>query len=635
MNSSENTYPKLILRNYKEWGDRHIAMMRKELGIWQAYTWKEYYEEVKYISLGLLSVGIGHEDRVCIIGDNEPELLWTQFATQAAGGIPVILFSDAIPSEIEYIANHCEAKFAVAEDQEQVDKFLSSKDKIPSLKKIIYWDPKGLARYDDPILLNLREVIKLGQEYEAAHPGLFEQSIEQGKGSDVAALYYTSGTTGLAKGVVLTHNALLGSGQAFLDLVPLDSDDRLFSLFPAAWIGDPFFSTVPHLITGAVLAFPEEPETIQQDLREVAPNFVCYGPRQWESIVSMIQVKMTDAHWLKRFCYRLALPIGYKQAELRFEGKSPSIFWRTLNQLAYWLLFRPLKDKVGLNNLKAAITGSSALSLDTFKLIHGLGIPLRQAYAGTEGGFISGHKEVIDFETIGPPVKGTEIKVTDRGEAAVRSDCIFSGYFKDPDKTKECLKDGWFYTGDALNITGDGHLVFLDRLADLGELATGVKYAPQYIEGRLRFSPWIKDAFVTGGKDRDYPVAVVNIDFDMVGKWAEQNRISFTTFTDLSQKPEIAELIRKDLRRVNRFLPEGSKVLKFTCLHKEFDPDEAELTRTRKLRRGFIETKYNDMIEAMYADKQEVLTRSEITYRDDRKGVITTAVKIRRVEEGN
>ena len=628
-----DTIPKLIMHNYEKWHQR-TAMCMKNFGVWHRYSWTEYYEKVKYFSLGLISLGLKPGDVVCIIGDNEPEWFWGEFAAQAAGGIVTGIFVDSIPSEVKYIAEHSDAKFAIANDQEQTDKFLQIKDELPSLKKVIYWDPKGLRHYDDPMLLSFAEVIRLGKEYEQAHPGLFEQNVEKGKGDDTAFIYYTSGTTGLPKGAVLTHQALINTARSFVDRYPLRENDDLISNFPAAWVGDSFFATIPHLLSGARLNFPEEPETIAEDTREVGPNFVIYGPRQWESLVSEIQVKMLDANPLKRFVYNLFLPVGYKISDINFQGKKPNLFWRALYGIAYLLLFRPLKDRLGLNKVRFAVTGSSVLSLDAFRLIHAIGIELRQNYGSTEAGLISSHgKGEIKFESVGRPALGTEVRITDGDELLVRSNSMFDGYHKNPEKTAETLVDGWCHTGDAVNIDDGGHLLFIDRLEHMGQLSSGIKYAPQYVEGRLRFSPYIKDAMVIGGKDKEFVSAILNIDFAMAGKWAERNHIPYTTFVDLSQKKEIADLVQKDLVRVNSYLPEPARVRRFVLLHKEFDADEAELTRTRKLRRGFMEERYQDLINAMYSDGKEVNVKAPVTYRDGRKGVVTTSIKVWNIQK--
>jgi long-chain acyl-CoA synthetase len=630
-----DTIPKLISYNFDQYAD-DTAMCMKKFGIWQKYRWRDYYQVVKYFSLGMISLGLERGDVVCIIGDNEPEWFWGEFAVQAAGGITTGVFVDSIPSEVKYIASHSGSKFAIVNDQEQTDKFLEIKAELPALQKVIYWDPKGLKNYNDPLLISFNDVVKLGREYEKEHPGLFEENVNQGNGDDIAFIYYTSGTTGLPKGARMAHRALINTAKGFVARYPLWAKDNLISNFPAAWVGDSYFATLPHLLTGAVLNFPEEPETIADDTRETGPNFVIYGPRQWESLVSEIQVKMIDAHFIKRFCYNLFLPVGHKYADCRFKNKTPNIFWRLLNIPAYYLLFRPLKDKLGLSNVRFAVTGSSVLSLDTFRLIHAVGIELRQNYASTEAGLISSHgKGEIDFESVGRPAVGTEVRITNAGELLVRSDSMFTDYHNNAQKTAEVLIDGWCHTGDAVNINEKGHLIFMDRMEHMGELRSGIRYAPQYIEGRLRFSPYIKDAMVIGGKDRDYVMALINIDFTMAGKWAERNHIAYTTFVDLSQKDEIANLVQKDLQRVNSYLPEASRVRKFVLMHKEFDADEAELTRTRKLRREFMETRYMELIAAVYQNKNEIQISAPVTYRDGRKGNVTTGIKIRTVTEAS
>jgi len=623
------TIPQLISGNRDRWGDR-TAMSMKMFGVWRRYSWQDYYESVKYFSLGLISLGLERGDVACIIGDNEPPWFWGEFAVQAAGGVATGIFVDSIPSEVKYVAEHSGAKFAIVNDQEQADKFLEIKDGLPLLKKVIYWDTKGLRNYDDPIIISFDEVLALGREYERTHPGQYEANVAAGSGDDVAFIYYTSGTTGLPKGAMLTHRALITTARGFVDRYPLDETDDLISNFPAAWVGDSYFATIPHILTGAKLNFPEEPETIAEDTREVGPNFVIYGPRQWEGLVSEIQVKMVDAGPFKRFTYNLFLPVGHKIADIQFEGKQPGLFWRILHGIAYLALFRPLKDQLGLSRVRFAVTGSSVLSLDTFRLIHAIGVELRQCYASTEAGLISSHgKGEIKFESVGRPALGTSLRITDQGELLVNSDCMFTGYHKDPEKTTATLIDGWCHTGDAVNINEEGHLIFMDRLEHMGLLKTGAKYAPQYIEGRLRFSPYIKDAMVIGGKDKEYVSAIVNMDFAMVGKWAERHRIPYTTFVDLSQKKEVADLVRQDLERVNGYLPEPSRVRKFVLLHKEFDPDEAELTRTRKLRREFMEERYKELIGALYGNKDKVTVEAAVTYRDGRKGIVSTGIQVR------
>ena len=382
---SPATIPQLVQANAQNWGDR-TAMCMKKFGIWQRYSWAEYFSNVKYFSLGLLGLGLNRGDVVAIIGDNEPEWFWAEFGVQAAGGIATGVFVDSIPSEVKYIAEHSGASLAIVNDQEQTDKFLEIKSELPLLRKVIYWDPKGLKNYDDPLLMGFSQVQQLGREYERQHPELFGRILESGKADDAAFIYYTSGTTGLPKGALLTHRALITTARGFVARYPVTDRDDLISNFPAAWVGDSYFATIPHLLTGARLNFPEEPETIAEDTREVGPNFVIYGPRQWEGLVSEIHVRILDANPIKRFVYNLLLPVGHRIADLNFENKKPGFGWRILHGIAYYLLFRPLKDRLGLSHVRFAVTGSSVLSLDTFRLIHAIGVELRQNYASTEAG---------------------------------------------------------------------------------------------------------------------------------------------------------------------------------------------------------------------------------------------------------
>lgn len=626
------TIPGLIRRNAEQWPDK-AAMCYKNLGVWHRYSWSEYFSRVKYFSLGLIALGLRPGDIVALIGDNEPEWFWGEFAIQAAGAIPTGIFVDAVPDEVKFVVNHSGARFAIANDQEQADKFLDIRDAAPQLQKVVYWDPKGLKNYEDPLLIGFREVIELGKTLDKERPGQFEENLEQIKATDTAFIYYTSGTTGTQKAAILTHKALIATASGFVTRYPLDQKSDLISNFPAAWVGDSFFATIPHILSGARLNFPEEPETIGSDTREIGPHFAIYGPRQWEGIVSDIQVKMMDAHPFKKLAYKALLPVGYKMAEARLSGVAPSSFWKALGKASDALMFRPLKDRLGLSRVRWAVTGSSVLALDTFKLIHAIGIELRQNYASTEAGFISSHGQGdIAFESVGRPALNTEVRLTGEGELYVRSDCMFSGYYKDEAKTKESFAPGgWFRTGDAVNINESGHIIFLDRLKDMGELRNGVKFAPQYIEGRLRFSPYIKDAMVLGDREKDFAAAIINIDFAMVSKWAQNHHLNFTTYVDLSQRKEIADVVTKDVARVNSYLPEQSRVKKFVILHKEFDPDEAELTRTRKLRRGAMYQRYADLIEAMYGENKEVKVEAPVTYRDGRKGVVTTSIKVRSI----
>ena len=607
-------------------------MRNKDLGIWQEYTWKDCYEKVKYFSLGLMSLGFEREDRLSIIGDNEPQWYWAEYAAQAAGGIAVGIFVDCVPDEVKYIVAHSESKFVVARDQEQVDKMLAIKDEVPLVKKVIYWDPKGLWFYEDSIVMGFNEVINLGKQYEETHPGLFEESVEKGKEEDVAIFCYTSGTTGLPKASMLTYEYM---NFSFWSIVADDSwyeADNLVSFVPPAWVMEQIDGLSGFLQTGAIVNFPEEPETVDQDLREVSPNILHLSSRLWESINSQSMVKIIDSSSFKRFFYNLLFPVGYKMADLRSQRKRPSLFWRALDSLADWIVFRPLRDRHGLFKVRIAHSMGALLGPDVIKFFAAMGVNILNLYGTTEAGSVTiSRGREFRPETVGPPVCGMEVRLSDEGEI-LSSPPGFAGYYKDPEETKRVFKDGWFHTHDAGYIEPEsGHLFYHDRVSDLMELAGGEKFAPQYIEVSLKFNPYIRDAMVVGGKDKEYVAAIINIDFDNVGKWAEIHHIPYTTFVDLSQKPQVYDMIQPHVEKVNKGLAPVAKVKKFVLLHKEFDPDEAELTRTRKLRRAYMEDRYGSIISGIYQGKTEIPTETEVRYRDGRRGMMKVKLGIRTI----
>jgi len=629
-----DTWPKILKYNYEKFGDNRKAMRYKHYGIWQPYTWKEYYLNVKYLALGLLSIGFEPGDKVLIIGDNAPEWYYAELAAQANHGASVGLYSDLTPPEIKYIAENSEARFAIVEDQEQVDKFLLIKDELALLKKVIYWSYKGLAHYNDHILVGYRQVLQQGEKYEEEHPGLFEQNVETGKADDVCALVYTSGTTGAApKGAAHTYRTMRAGADYHLHLDPWYEHDNALPYLPPAWMTEQWFGIGCHLLSASILNFAEEPETQQRDMRETGPSIVFYGARLWESQAAMVQAQILGAIGIKRLAFRLLMPIGYKMADLKYTKQKPSLFRKILYSLADIALFRPIRSSLGLSNARICYTTGAMLSPDAFRFYHALNLPLKSLYGTTEGGALTGaQNEDINLETVGPPHKGAEVKVTEEGELVYRQPGTFIGYHKDPDKTSEVLKDGWFYSGDRAFLREDGHVVFVDRVKDLVELASGDTLAPQFIESRLRFSPYIMDAWVLAGPDRAYASAVIIINYNSVGRWAGQGGVVYATFAELSQKPEVYGLVKTDIDRINQALPPGARVRKYVNLHKEFDPDEAELTRTRKLRRTFLEERYRELIDAIYGDKTEVPIEARVRYRDGRMGTIKTTLSIKSVE---
>lgn len=634
---TEDTFPKLLKRNCERWGDTKVAIRYKKFGIWWPLTWKDYYEKAKFFALGLKRLGLEKGEKVCIIGDNVPEAFIGEIGSQGIGGVIVGLYTDATPSELKYLAAHSDSVFAVVDDQEQVDKFLLIKDELPRLQKIIFWDPKGMKHYNDPLLISFKYVIDLGRQYEKENPGFFEKYVEEGRGDDLALILYTSGTRDLPKGVMLTYKNILSALYGLMELDPWLEDGKTFSYLPLAWVPEQVFGIAGPLISGCSVSFPEEPETVNQDIREIGPTQLFYGARLWESLTSMMQVRISESTFFKRFIFNLLLPVGYRRADLKIQGKKPNIFWKLIYNFVDLLLFRHIRDDMGLSHLRFAWTSGASLSPDSYRVLFAIGIPLRNHYASTEGCAICNPGSKLKIETVGPPIpwKGTktEVRISKEGEILVKGEQIFKGYYKDPETTEKALRNTWFHTGDAGFFDDDGHLIFLDRVADLAELSSGEKVAPQYIESRLRFSPYIADAIIIADKSKDFVSSIITISFENVGRWAEMNKILYTTYTELSQKKETYNLICKEILRVNKVLPQLSRIRKFVLLHKEFDADEAEITRTKKLRRDFIRSSYEELIRGIYGGEREIQVEAQIKYRDGRTGKVKTTIKIMKVDE--
>ncbi len=622
------TLPQYLQQTARRLSQR-VAMRKKHLGIWREFTWDESFRRLKHLALGLMALDLERGDKVCIIGDNDPEYFWAQLAIQACGGVAVGIFTDSTPSEIQYIVHHSDSVLVFAKDQEQCDKLLEIRDQIPAVRRVIYWDDKGLWNYDEPWLTSFQDAEKVGCELEQREPACFEERLALGRADDLAIFCYTSGTTGLPKGAMISHRNLISGCEVYNGVDRRLGTDEYLSFLPPAWITENVLGLAVHVMNGMVVNFPEEPETVQENLREISPHALLFSSRLWESLVSMVQVRITDTSWINRLLYRLFMPVGYRVADLRFgKGRVP-LGWRFLSQLGDLAVFAPLRDKLGLTRVRSAYSAGAALSPDVVRFFRAIGVNIKNLFGSTEAIIHTLHiGSDIKFETVGVPPPGMQIRIANDGEVLVTGPTVFQGYYKNPEATARALDDGWFHTGDAGYLREDGHLIYLDRVKDLIDLATGDKFSPQYIEGRLKFSPYVKDAMAVGGHEQTYVTAIINIDFANVGRWAEKKRIPFTTYVDLAQKSEVYDLIRQDVQRVNETLPPPARVRKFVLLHKEFDPDDAELTRTRKLRRGFMEERYRDMIETMYANGSEVRVSAAVKYRDGRTGTIETAVRV-------
>ncbi len=623
------TFPQLLLEREREYGNKRIALREKEYGIWQAVTWTEYVRHMRHFCQGLVSLGLTSEDTVAIIGDNRPEWVYAELATQAAGAKSIGIYQDALVKEIVSIIIHAQVKFIVVEDQEQTDKILNMWERLDGVEKIIYYDPKGLRNYTENFLMFFPDVEKLGAEFEQANPGWVKKSVAAGKGSDIAILSTTSGTTDDPKLAMISHANLIAMGKNLMEVDPLQPDDEFVSFLPMAWIGEQMMSFACSLLCGFTLNFPERPETALSNIREIGPQSMFSPPRIWENLVNHVLVRIEDSSWLKRFLYDQAMKVGYRMADARFRKEKPNIVLQVLYFLADLVIFQMIKDHLGLSRLKRAYTGGAALGPDVFRFFHAQGVNLKQIYGQTETSGISvlHRDDDIKFQTVGTPLPETEIRVDERGEILIKSPAVFLGYYHNEQATRETLVDGWVHSGDAGYFDEDGHLIVIDRAKDVMTLHDGTKFSPQFIENKLKFSPYIKEAVVFGG-DWPFVTAMLNIDMEITAKWAENHLIDYTTYTDLAQKSKVYELVRKQVKIANADLPKSARIRRFLLLHKELDADDAELTRTRKVRRNFVTQRYDDIISALYSQTDRVDVEAMITYQDGSTAMIRTRLRI-------
>ena len=627
------TLPRLLQRNARTLA-RRTAIREKDRGIWQSHTWAQYEAHVRDFALGLASLGFARGARLSVIGDNRPRLYWAQVAAQCLGGVSVPVYQDSIAKELAFVWSHAEVSVIVAEDQEQVDKVLALRDELAGLRWVIYDDPRGMLHYRHDWLRSFADVEALGREFAAAHPGYFEAEIERGQPDDLAFVCYTSGTTGTPKGAMLTHRNAIETAQTAMQAESFRVDDDYLAYLPMAWVGDAFYTLIMSLHVGFACNCPENPETVQRDLRELGPTLVLAPPRIWENMLTSVQIKAADAPPLKRWVFERFRRAAERAEILRADGRRLPLGLRLATALGEFFVYGPVRDQLGLRRARWALTGGAPLGPDTFRFFRSIGVNLKQVYGSTETtGLISlqpSHE--ANPTTAGRPCRGIDVRIADRGEVLVRGANVFRGYLKNEEATREVIDgEGWFHTGDAGFIDPRGHLVIIDRAKDVGALADGTPFAPQFIENKLKFSPYIREA-VAFGHERPFVAAMIAIDMGTVGNWAERHGIPYTSYMDLSQKAEVRELVRTEIGKCNETLPDASKVRRFLLLTKDLEADDAEMTRTRKVRRRFVAEKYAGVLDAFYGGAREVTLSAAITYEDGRQATIQSRVQIEDAE---
>ena len=624
------TLPQILLRQSERLGDERIALREKAYGIWQTYNWRDYFRYVKLVGLGLVSLGLKKGENVGLILENDPEWLFAELGVQSVGGVALPLFTSAVAKELAQGLNRIEAAYVFAQDQEQVDKLLACKEDLPHTRRVIYTDPTGMRTYgDNPWLISFRQLLDLGEELNKEQPELYNERLWEGKPDEVALMLMTSGTTGVPKLVMLSHINFIDMASKWIETAPIGIGDNWVSITPTAWIVDQMWGAGITLCGGLVMNFPETFETAVDDFRDIGPTVIISSSRFWEDLASKIRVKINDSGFIKRRLYNLFQNIGKEIVDLESEKKQIPARLKALRWAGMRLVSQPLLDRVGCLNFRAAYTGGHPISPDVIRFFRANGLNLKQCYGLTEtcGIFQVQPDEEVKPETVGKPLPGTEVKITEDQEVLVRSKSNFVGYYQDPEATAEALKDGWFYTGDAAYYDDDGHLLIIGRKQDIMRTHEDEAFSPDFIETRLKFSPYIKEA-VIWGEGKNYLTAFVNIDFGNVGNWAEERKIPYTTYTDLSQQQAVEGLIRREVAEVNNQLPDPMKLKKIILLYKLLDADDEELTRTGKVRRMFVFEQYKNLIDAMYSDKTELPIKGEVRYRDGTVGTIETTVRI-------
>ncbi len=634
----QTTFPKLVL-NHAAQRPSAAAMREKEYGIWQALSWADLATLVEHLACGLHQAGLRRGEHMVVVGANRPRLYATMLAVQSLGAIPIPLYQDAAALECVFPINNADVRFAFAEDQEQVDKLLEIREQCPQLTNLYFDDPRGLRKYDEPGLQSLEDLIGIGKGFAASHPAFFKAEVDRVLPSDVAAMFFTSGTTGNPKGVVHTHNSLLDRAQAGASFDKLTSAEEVLAYMPPAWIGQNIFSYAQWLVCGYVVNCPESAGTVTIDLKEVGPTYYFAPPRVFEGLLTSVMIRMEDAGALQRKMFHSFMAVARRVGPAKMDGNPVSLLDRIQYKLGDWLVYGPLRNNLGFSRVRVAYTAGEAIGPDLFTFYRSIGINLKQLYGSTETAvFVCLQPDnAARADTVGIPISGVEIKVAANGEIMVKSPGLLKEYYKNPAATAEVLTaDGWYHTSDAGFLDAHGHLKIIDRVKDVGRLKGGVFdggiFAPKYVENKLKFFPHIKEV-VAYGDGREKVCVMINIDFDAVGNWAERRNLSYAGYTDLAQKPEVYQLIKECVEKVNADLSAdsllaGSQISRFLVLHKELDADDGELTRTNKVRRGFIADKYQPLVDALYGGKTSQFIETVVKFEDGRSGSVNATLRI-------
>ena len=634
MHKTTDTFPRKLLEHGRVRPARP-AFREKYLGIWQSWTWAEVNAEVRALACGLAALGFERGMNLAIIGDNRPRLYWSMLAAQCLGGVPVPLYQDAPAADMVYVLENAEIHYAIVEDQEQVDKLLELRLQYPHISHIAYEDERGMRHYRQPGLMSFAKLQELGRQWDKEHPGAFDAAVQAGTTGDNAIILYTSGTTGKPKGVCQTHSALLAAGTGGVGFEQLTDEENVLSYLPMAWVGDCLFSFAQAMTAGFTVNCPESGETVMTDMREIGPTYYFAPPRVFENMLTTVMIRMEDAGAIKRRMFHHFMEVARRSGAAILDGKPVPLGDRIAYAIGRVLVYGPLKNVLGMSRIRVAYTAGAAIGPDLFRFYRSIGVNLKQFYGSTETcAYICLQPDgQIKFDSVGLPAPGVEVKLADNGEVLVKSPTLMTCYYKRPDATSEAIDaQGYFHTGDAGLFDHEGHLKIIDRAADVGRMNNGAIFAPNYIENKLKFFPFIKEA-VAFGHQRDEVCAFLNIDIEAVGNWAERRGIAYSGYTDLAANPQVYELMRESVEKVNADLAaeEGmgaTQIHRFLVLHKELDPDDDELTRTRKVRRKFIAEKYAVLIDALYSGKQSQYIETQVKFEDGRSGVVAADLRI-------